>query len=298
MPACSIIIVNYNTFELTCDCIKSVQRHIPTSLAEVIVVDNASSECEASAFSKQFPAIEVVSSKSNVGFSRANNLGIEKAKAPYILLLNSDTVLLNDAVSPCLELLRKDSTVGVVSGQLQFPDGEVQGVAGVFPTLSREVKELLRITRMYKAEKRSAFYLGDTWDYNKPVDADWVWGAFMMFRKDDLRHFPEGKLHEDFFMYYEDVQWCYHFKKVLGKRVCYIPEPKVMHYLGKSDLATTNYDEKFFSKILPNQFQWLKQTRGILYTRLYYLIRSIFYFSLRRKDDMDKGRRYLKYALP
>ncbi len=298
MTDCSIIIINYNTFSLTVDCIKSIREKVSNKYSfEIIVVDNASSECDARDFIRIFPEIVLIINEANIGFSKANNVGIQRALGKYILLLNSDTVLLNDAVTSALDILKGDPSIGVLSGQLQFPNGDIQSVAGVFPSISRELMELFRLTRFYKGERKSRYYLYDSWDYSKPVEADWLWGAFLMFRKEDLKHFPDEKLHEDFFMYYEDVQWCYFFKKVLKKKVYYSPKPLVKHYLGKSDNCFSNPDVKYFERIVPNEYRWLGLTKGRLYARCYYLVKSLFYLSLRRKEDMVKARKYLKFVL-
>lgn len=298
MPDCSIIIINYNTFSLTADCIRSIKNKVTGNYSyEIIIVDNASEECDPVAFKTLFPEITLIASNINAGFAKGNNLGIAIAKGDYILLLNSDTLLLNDAVSIALRILKSDDRIGVLSAQLQFPDGELQAVAGVFPSVSRELKELFRITRFYKGEKKSRYYLGDLWDYNLPTEADWVWGAFFMFRKSDLRHFPNGKLHDNFFMYQEDVQWCYHFKKVLHKKICYEPEPKVLHFMGRSDPESSDLSKKYFSKILPNEYRWLCKTRGMLYAKLYYLLKSLYYFSLRRRVDIAKAKEFIRFVL-
>lgn len=292
----SVIIINYHTFELTSNCIESVLEKTVNLDFEIILIDNGSKPDESSAFVRLFPHIRYFKAHSNLGFAKANNLGIEKSEGEYILLLNSDTELLNNALSEALQILKSNDTIGVVSGQLQYPDGKIQAVAGVFPSIIREIKEIFRITRFYKGHKRAMYYLSDLWDYSLAVEADWIWGAFFMFRKKDLEQFPEGKLHENFFMYYEDVQWCYYFKKVLKKKVVYSPLPKLIHYFGKSDQTILEEDKRYFSKILPNQYTWMFITKGLLYTRIYYLFKAIFYFSLRRNEDIAKAKVFLKFV--
>lgn len=287
--------MNYHTFRLTADCISSIIDKTQSLDYEIILIDNGSSVEEAAEFQRLFPHIRYVRAQKNLGFSKANNLGIGYASGEFVVLINSDTVLINDAFTIASEILKDDPRIGVVSGQLQFPDGQVQPVAGVFSTLPRVLKELFRITRLYTGKKRAQYYLGDTWNYDNPVEADWVWGAFFMFRRDDLLKFPDNKLQEDFFMYYEDVQWCYHFKTVVKKKILYSPHPKAIHYMGKSDKSILDYTEKYYTMMLPNEHQWMKMTKGKLYTCFYYFLKSIFYFSLRRKEDIVKGRVFWQY---
>ena len=294
-PEVSVIIINYHTFELTCNCIRSVIEQTKGVTYEIVLVDNGSSKEESAQFQKLFPQVVYVDTGANLGFSKGNNAGIARASGELILLLNSDTVLLNDAVSLASEDFKKDPSVGVVSGQLQYTDGRPQSVTGTFPLLSRVVKDLFRVTRSYTKEQRAKYYLGTEWDYGQPVEADWVWGAFLMFRKKDLERFPGKKLHEDFFMYFEDVQWCYYFKRKLGRKIVYDPAPKAIHYIGSSGDGSTETD-KYTKTILPNEHLWMKKTRGGLYTSLHYFLKGVYYFSLRRPEDVAKGKQFIKYA--
>lgn len=292
----SVVIINYRTFNLTCNCIKSVIDKTKAIPFEIILVDNGSTTQESTLFQKQFPNIKYVKTGSNLGFAKGNNEGINNSSGEIILLLNSDTELINDAISMAAEIILADSSIGVLSGQLLYPNGTQQHVLGSFPKLSSVIKDLFRITRFYSREKRKYFYLGSEWDYNKPADGDWVWGAFFMFRKKDIQLFPGKRLHEDFFMYFEDVQWCYYFKNVIHKRVVYRPEPKVIHFIGQSSESSRSEREKYFTTILPNESHWMVQTKGRVYTFLYYFLKSVYYFSLRRSEDVNKGKIFLRYS--
>ncbi len=293
----SIIIVNYNTFDLTSKCIKSIYKHENQNNYEIILVDNASTECEAIKFKNIFPDITLIESNTNLGFAGGNNLGIKQAKGKYILLLNSDTQLINNAVTIAKDILDHNLNIGVLSGQLQYPSGKFQAASGKFPSLKREFRELFRINKFLKGIERKQYHLGTKWDYTKPTTADWVWGTFFMFRKDDLKQFPGNKLQDDFFMYGEDVQWCYHFKNVLKKEVYYTPEPKVIHYIGGSETNKQEPFTRYIQKMLPNEFKWLCKVKGKVYTHFYYLLKSIVYFTLRNKEDFKKGKFFFKVAL-
>src|SRR5205085_2670410 len=113
----SIIIVNYNTFELTCACIQSVLARTEKVSFEIILVDNASVERPAGDFLEKFPSIILVENKENLGFARGNNAGIARASGDMILLLNSDTELMNDAIAICWSFLQTQPSVGVVSAR-------------------------------------------------------------------------------------------------------------------------------------------------------------------------------------
>lgn len=291
----SVVIVNYNTFKLTCSCIQSVIDRTFGVKYEIIVVDNASEECKPEQFLTHFPQVKLVKNKQNLGFAKGNNKGIEHAQGEIILLLNSDTELLNDAITIASNKLLSDENIGVISGQLTYPDGQVQPVSGRFPNVKREIRELLRLNKRFNDKQRADYYLGAAFNHKTEKEVDWVWGAFFMFRKRDLKHFPGQKLHEDFFMYGEDVQWCYHFKKVVGKKILYTPEPKVVHYLGGSS-HDTDVEIRHLTRMLPNEYRWMASVRGVWYAKLYYLVKALHHMSLRKKEELEKARVFLSFA--
>jgi GT2 family glycosyltransferase len=288
----SVIVVNYNTFDLTSACIRSVIQKTQGIDLEIILVDNASTDRDPDFFYDEFPAIKLIKNGENLGFAKANNIGIEQAAGKYILLLNSDTECINNAVAEAMRLMEQNPAVGVLSGQLQYPDGRVQAVAGRFPSIARELFDLFRLSKLLTPKGRSRHYLGTEADYSRPLECDWVWGTFFMFRREDLGVFPDGKLHEDFFMYQEDMQWCYFFRKRLKKRIVYSTAPKVLHHMGASG-DSVGQEDKYFHTILPNEYQWLLNERGWLYTRIYYLVKAIHYYSLRNRADALKARHFI-----
>lgn len=293
----SIIIINYNTYELTKKCIESVFTKTIATPFEIILIDNASTECKPEIFLELFPDIQLVKSRCNVGFAGGNNLGISKANGEYILLLNSDTELLNDAATEAIAVFEQEANIGVLSGQLISPDGSIQAQAGRFPSISREIRELFRLTKLLTPKQRAHYYLGTECDYNTPIDADWVWGAFFLFRKSDLEFFPDKKLHDTFFMYGEDMQWCYHFRKVLNKRIVVHPSPKIMHLVGASDKSTLKGFQRYKEKMLPNEAHWLSIEKGKIYARIFYFLKALLYFSMKgSEENKQKTATYLSYA--
>jgi GT2 family glycosyltransferase len=211
------------------------------------VVDNASTVHDAGELKEQFPSIHLIKSKVNVGFAGGNNLGIKEAKGRYILLLNSDTVLINDAIALTYTYMEENKNVGVVSAQLQYPDGKIQSVCQRFPSVKYSAIELLRLQKLMPADKRGSLLLGAFFDHKATAQCDWVWGAFFFFRSEILQKLPGEKLNEDYFMYIEDMQWCMDIRR-LGYDVHYYPGAKVTHYMGgssgsKNELMQKNTDD-------------------------------------------------------
>ena len=292
----SIIIVNYNTLQLTTNCIRSVIQHTKNTDYEIILVDNNSSECNMQIVTEEFPDIVFVQSDSNLGFAGGNNLGLTKAQGEYILLLNSDTELVNDAVSIAVMQMQKDIRIGALSAQLIYPDGSPQPVAARFPSLKTELLELLRVYKFESKPKKAERVHGDLWDYSKRVETDWVWGAFLLMPATVIKKFPNQKLHEDFFMYFEDVQWCYFIRHTLKMKIVYIPEAIAIHYVAGSS-TTKNAEINFNTKILPNQYRFLVQAHGYVYTYLYYTVKMLHYFTLKGNVNKQRAKAYFKFII-
>lgn len=231
----SIIIVNYNTFQLTCNCIRSIKEKLQDVVYEIILVDNDSSECDPSLFLKEFTDIKLIVSADNLGFTGGNNLGVAKAKGEYLLLLNSDTELINNAPKICLEHLKLHPEVGMTTPQLLYPDGRIQHSCRRFRTISWELLEIFPLYLLFPKKKKEKLMLHHYFDHKSFMDCDWVWGAFMLFPTSIIKKLPNQKLSDDFFMYCEDTLWCWEFKQ-LGYKIHFLPEAKVMHvHKGSTD---------------------------------------------------------------
>lgn len=262
----SIIIINYNTYRLTADCIRSIHKHTSNVDYEIILVDNASTECEPEKFTAEFPFIHLVKSNKNVGFAGGNNIGITHAKGDEILLLNSDTVLLNDAISITSGKLNENDAAGIITCRMQYEDGRVQHNCQPFPSGLKIWMERMRLHRLLPSSIRSGFMQGHYFDYSKAGKPDWVWGTYMHFRKQMLKDFPNGKLQEDYFMYVEDLQWCFEARKH-GWEILYEPSARIIHYSGgssgpRNEIIHKNFDDFIRRNYSPIK-KYLLKTTGV-----------------------------------
>lgn len=225
----SIIIINYNTFSLTCNCVESIYSNTKGIDFEVILVDNASDETDPRQFKERFPDLTLITSATNTGFAGGNNIGISKAKGDMILLLNSDTYQQDDAISKAVihfSTLQKPGALGV---QMNYPDGEIQYTARRFRSISWELFDLFRfIPMLMPYKKRAKLMLGKYFKADFNCSCDWVNGAFFLFSKSILDHFPDRKLDERFFMYGEDQLWCWQFHQ-LGYTNYFYSETSIIH---------------------------------------------------------------------
>jgi GT2 family glycosyltransferase len=259
----SIIIINYNTFQLTCNCIQSIKEKVHELTYEIILVDNDSSECDSSLFLKHFPDIRLISSAENTGFAGGNNIGIAKATGDYILLLNSDTELLNNAPKICFNYMQQHPEVGMTTAQLSYPDGRLQYNCRRFRTISWELLEIFPLYLLLPKKKKEQLMLHRYFDHQTITNCDWVWGTYMFFPKKIINELPGNKLADDFFMYIEDVHWCWDFKKS-GYQIHFLPEAKVMHIhkgstaedkLRKAKMMGIKNHASFMKKFYPD-FRW------------------------------------------
>ena len=271
----SIIIINYNTFQLTSNCIQSIKDKLQGLSYEIILVDNASKECDPKLFLEKFPDIHLVESCENTGFTGGNNLGLQHAKGEYVLLLNSDTELINNAPKICFDYMQQHPEAGMTTAQLRYPDGRLQHNCRKFRTISWEVMEVVPVYKLLPKEKQEETMLHHYFDHQHFTKCDWIWGTYMMFPKKILQQLPGGKLADDFFMYCEDVLWCWDFQK-LGYEIHFLPEAKVMHvHKGSSSkdklmavkkMGIRNH-AKFMKKFYPD-WRWYVFA-AIFYTKQY-----------------------------
>jgi hypothetical protein len=225
----SVVIINYNTFSITCNCIASVQQHTHGVPYEIVLVDNASPNDNPDEFLVRFPGIRLIKSAVNGGFAAGNNLGIAASAGDVVLLLNSDTILTEDSISIAAQKLTSDETMGAIGVRLTYTDGRLQHTARRFRSLRNELLDLARpILKLMPYRKRSQLMLNQYFYGNYDTWCDWVSGAFMMFRRQVLAQLPGGKLDERFFMYGEDQLWCYQFTE-LGLRNYYLSSTTVIH---------------------------------------------------------------------
>jgi len=281
----SVIIINYNTFQVTCDCIASVIRYTKGCNYEIILLDNASPTDNPLEFSFKFPSVHLICNTENSGFAKGNNLGIAASKGDVILLLNSDTILTEDSISIAAEELAKHGNMGALGVRLVYKDGKLQHTARKFRSIRNELLDLLRpFLKLIPYKKRSEMMLNQYFHGDRDIWCDWVSGAFMMFRRDILKKMPDGRLDERFFMYGEDQLWCLQMQQ-LGYQNLYFAGTTVIHLHGASTEPSKQLSllKKFIS--LELAIMEYRQGRSFYY----YLFSTIFRF----KEIM---RYYIKLA--
>ncbi len=215
----SVIIVSYNTREITLECLKRIKAD------EIIVVDNGSSDGTVEAIKERYKDIRILQNKTNVGFAAANNQGMKMAKGDKILLLNSDCFVNADT-------LDKMPDVDVVGCKLLNKDGSVQQSWGHYPSLRRIILMMLFIDNLPLIRRFiDSIHVRDLSRYDGEQEVDWVTGAFVMLKREVWEKI--GGIDEKYFMYGEEMEWMYRIKRA-GFKVWYSPAGSATHLLGAS----------------------------------------------------------------
>ena len=231
MILCSIIIVNYKQPQLVIDCLETIFPNGFASNFEVIVVDNYSNDDSEGIIRKRFPDVAWIQMSYNSGFARANNAGIRSAKGELVLLLNSDTLCENNAIIECAERLHE--TDHIAAGvQLLNPDRSPQISGSYF--ITGGLNQLLMLPFLGSFFR----WMGNKMNVRKTsidetkgtVDVDWINGAFLMVKKEATE--KAGLLDEDFFLFFEEIEWCSRLKKV-GK-MCIYGDLRIVHLMGST----------------------------------------------------------------
>ena len=238
----SIVIVSYNTKDLTKVCLDSVIKHTKGLDYEILAADNASSDGSAEMleeYASKDERVIYIQTGENLGFGIANNVGIAKAKGRYILLLNSDTEIGDNLFPKMISWMENYPKAGVASCKLLNKDGTIQGTGGSFPTLSKvfawmffieDIPFIEKLFVPYHPMHPLSFYKGGSL-FAKRRQLDWLTGAFLLIKKQVLDE--AGIFDKEFFMYVEEVELCYRIKKA-GWQIWYLPDWSIVHYGGAS----------------------------------------------------------------
>jgi len=229
-PPVSVIIVSYNCRDYLDRCLAALAEHAGME-HEVIVVDNASTDGTVETLRQRWPAVRWLVNRDNAGFARANNQGFAIARSPYWFVLNPDTEVRAGALPALLAYLEAKPRVAVVGPEVERPEGGFERSAGFVPTLSRECVETFLLFRL---GARGTSLRGPVFG---PTPVEWLSGCAILVRAAAAREV--GVFDERFFMYSEDLDWCYRFGRA-GWSVVYLPGPRVLHHRGASVLSTPN----------------------------------------------------------
>lgn len=256
----SVIIVSYNSSQVLGPCLQSIERQEFDGRVEVIVVDNASSDGTPEMIRDRYPWVKVVAGDQNVGYSRGVNIGIRRATGRYLFILNPDTVVRADSMQRLVEFMDRTPDAGIAGPRLVFHDGNTQLSCRRFYTFKVLLLRRTPLGRLFPKSRAVREHLMLDFDHESTRVVDWILGAAMMVRREAVE--SVGLMDERFFLYFEDVDWCYRMKQK-GLAVYYYPESVITHgYQRESAQRVLN---RSFVSHLVSLFRYYEKWNSVAY---------------------------------
>lgn len=240
----SIVIVNYNVRDFLNNCIESIYKSKTNLTYEVIVVDNNSQDNSVPLLSPKFPDVKFIQLNDNLGFSKANNIGFENSSGEFVLILNPDTLLQPDTLQKMYDFLKNDETIGaagckVLNGDLTFQ----LPCRRSFPTPWNSFCKLFGLQKVFPSVKAFSEYNLTYKNIDDTYEVDALIGAFIFARKNVIDEI--GGFDESYFMYGEDLDFCFKIKKA-GYKIFYFSQTNIIHFKGESTRRSSINEVKHF----------------------------------------------------
>lgn len=239
-PSLSAVIVSWNAKEYLRGCLESIRRAGYPGPLEIIVVDNASSDGSAEMVRDEFASVTLIRNASNLGFAKANNIGIRRCSGSYVALINSDVDVLRNCLSVLVAHMEQSPATGLVGPHVTGGDGRQQRSCRGAPTLWNMLCRALALDSVFPRSRIFNRYFMGHWSHATRLPVDILSGCFWLTHRRALD--SVGLLDEQFFIYGEDMDWCKRFR-VAGWGVEFIPEARAVHYGGAS---SSNAPVRFF----------------------------------------------------
>jgi GT2 family glycosyltransferase len=252
----SVIILNYNTLELTRACLKTLQdSDLGGYTMEIILCDNASSDGSVDMVRKEFPGVVLIENGKNLGFAAGNNPGIRRAAGRYILLLNTDTEIPRNTLSVMIGFMDENPEVGASTCKILLPDGTMDPACHRgFPTPWASLTYLSGLERLFPKSRLYGQYHQGYKDLSRVHDVDCIVGAFFLVRREVIDQV--GLLDEAYFMYAEDIDWAYRIRQA-GWRITYNPSVTILHKKKQSGRAHPLRQRRTTTQIYFHTNNWL-----------------------------------------
>ena len=240
----SIIIVSYNVRDFLGQAITSLQKSLAGMDHEIFVVDNASSDGTVAFVKKRFPQVKLIANSENLGFGRANNQAINQSSGKYLCIINPDTIVQEDTFSTLLSFFDKHPSAGALSCKILNPDGTLQlACRRSFPTPWVAFTKIAGLAKMFPNSRLFGRYNLTFLDPAEVADVEAISGSFMLVRREVVD--KVGGFDEDFFMYGEDLDWCYRIRQG-GWKIYYVPHTQIIHFKGESSKKSPLAQRKLF----------------------------------------------------
>lgn len=252
----SVLIVSYNTAGHLERCLSSLRENLDPERSEIVVVDNGSTDGSPEMVESCFPGVRLIRNPTNPGFAAANNVAISHASGDYVLLLNPDTEVHDDAIERCVDYAERHPAIGVLGCRVEHPGGDRDSTTFRIPRLADVAVNVLVPGRVMLRSRvlGAARYVGA--DFHSTLDVEVIVGCFMLVRREVVEQV--GGLDEDFFMYGEEAEWCFRIRNA-GWGVRYWPGALITHYGG---VSAAQVPERSTLAMADAQLRLINKTRG------------------------------------
>ncbi len=260
----SIIIVSFNTRDLTRRCLRCVEQFRPGCTFEVLVVDNASTDGSPDMVEQEFPGAKLIRLSRNKGFAGGNNEGIRRASGRYILLLNSDAFVGQGVIDATLAYMNENPSTGVLGCALTNPDGSPQPSARMLPGLVNKVFVMTGLTARFPSSRLFGRVDFSWWDHSHPLQVGWVVGAYFLVRSEVIDAI--GLLDERYFLYFDEIDFCRAAARA-GWAVVFYPHARVVHLGGQSTAPSgagvTATGRQLLAHRIRSEFRYYRKWDGL-----------------------------------
>jgi GT2 family glycosyltransferase/lipopolysaccharide/colanic/teichoic acid biosynthesis glycosyltransferase len=256
----SIIIVTHNSISPIGECLESIKNNPPSGEHEIVIVDNASTDGTPSMIAERYPFVRLIASNENTGYSRGVNRGIRSASGKLLLVLNPDIVVREGSIDQLVRFMERTQDAGIIASKLIFPDGRLQPSCRRFYNLTVLLLRRTFLGKIFPNARPLREHLMMDYDHEMARKVDWVIGACMLVRREAIE--KVGSMDERFFLYFEDIDWCYRMQHH-GWAVYYVPESVMVHRYERSS-AKSVFKKPFIIHIL-SMLRYVEKWNKIFY---------------------------------
>lgn len=296
----SVIIVNWNTKDLLVACLDSLSAQKSICKIEVIVVDNSSNDGSAEIVNEKYPHVILIRNATNLGFGKANNIGMKQSRGRYICLLNSDVRVLPNCLQNLVNFMEQNKSIGISSPLTLSPNMSIQDTCRKLPNLWNNVCDLLYLNKLFpKSDSLSGEHMM-FFDHRSTRKVEGLAGCCLMIRKAALDRV--GLFDEQFFIYFEETDLCKRFGQA-GWDIVFYPDASIVHhhgasaskdplrFSGKQIKSQVKYWKKHHSKIVVTIFLFIL----LIHNGVRLILRSIFYIFSAKAKKMEIAQQLLKH---
>ena len=265
-PLMSIVIVTWNCKAYASECLTSLRNQQLTHSTEVIVVDNASRDGTPDVIAVEFPHVRLIRSTQNLGFAKANNVGIRVAEGKYVCLINPDVVVAPNCLKTLIDYMEREPAVGLLGPKMLAPDGKVARSTMRFPSVWNSLCRAFALDLVFRRSPMFGGFLMRDFAHDAIEDVDVLNGWFWLARRAAMD--KVGLLDETLFMYGDDLDWCRRFHRA-GWRVIFHPDAEALHYGGGT---TASAPIPFYIALQQANLQYWRKYHSRVAAGFYFLV--------------------------